>query len=105
MGLQVALYRYSADTADERTKVRPDHAAFLTDLNQRGHLVLSGPYPDGSGALLMVRSDSESECRRLLDDDPFWQAGLVDGRELRGFLVGFGLPDETDRVARPLTPD
>lgn len=101
MGLHVALYGYTASTADDRTKVRPDHAAFLADLDRRGHLVLSGPYPDGSGALLMVRAENAAQCRTLLDADPFWKAGLIDDREFRGFLVGFGLPDETDRVPRP----
>ena len=101
MGLYVVLYAYSAHLAEARQRVRPDHAAYLADLERRGLLVLSGPYADGTGALLLVRADGEEDCCTELNADPFWTAGLVDGREIRRFKVGFGLPDETDRVVRP----
>lgn len=103
MGLYAVQYEYSADEAPDRQRVRPDHAAYLKELDTKQLLVLSGPYTDGTGALLMVRGDSEEGCRRLLDSDPFWMAGLVRGRRISQFSVGFGLPAESDRVIPPTT--
>lgn len=101
MSLFVVHYAYSAETANERSLVRHEHAKYLASLQQDGALVLSGPYTDGTGALFLVRADSAQSCSAYFDDDPFWSAGLVEGRAVRQFLVGFGLPDETDRVMVP----
>ncbi|WP_382309819.1 YciI family protein [Herbiconiux sp. UC225_62] len=108
MGLFAVQYEYSTADVEGRQLVRPDHAAYLRGLEARRILVFSGPYPDGTGALLMLRSETEDECRSVLDSDPFARAGLVHGRRISPFLVGLGLPEETDRVApasgTPVTP-
>lgn len=101
MGLCVVEYDYSPESADDRSQVRPDHAAYLAGLAQDGKMILSGPYTDGTGALFLVRAESEEDCQTCFDADPFWTAGLVAGRRFHRFLLGFGLPDETDRVVRP----
>jgi uncharacterized protein YciI len=101
MSLYLVQYAYSADCAGGRQQVRPAHAEYLAELEADGLLVLCGPYTDGSGALFLMRSETEEDCLRIFDADPFWKSGLVDDRRVDQFLVGFGLPDETDRVVRP----
>lgn len=49
-----------------------EHAAFMNKLVDEGFIVLSGPLGDGSRALLVINTDSESTIRtrcRSLDAD------------------------------------
>ncbi|HQY33262.1 YciI family protein [Actinotalea sp.] len=78
-------YRYD-DRADERDEVRPAHRAFLGGLLADGTLLASGPYTDGAaGALLLVVAPDATAAVALLDTDPFWTAGLVADRTVRGW--------------------
>jgi uncharacterized protein YciI len=98
MGFYVVLYDYSEDTSNDRDLVRRDHAAFLRDLYEQHVLILSGPFATGSGALLLIRGGSTSEIEGTLDRDPFRIAGLIARRTIHPFRLGFGLPDESDRI-------
>ncbi|MFC5676016.1 YciI family protein [Aeromicrobium endophyticum] len=93
-------YAYSVG-GEERQYVRPKHAGYLASLEESGALVLSGPYADGMGAVFLYRAVDREACESLVRADPFWQGGFVDEWSVREFLVGFGLPDETDRVVVP----
>lgn len=75
-------YTYSDDTA-ELDRVRPQHRAFLAMLTN-GPLLASGPFVDAEqpSALLILRAGSVAEVERHLDEDPFWEAGLIKGRDV-----------------------
>ncbi len=75
-------YRYD-DRDAERSVLRPDHRAWLRGLLETGTLVGSGPFTDGSGALLLVRAESQERAVTILDADPFHVAGLLAGRTVR----------------------
>ena len=78
-------YQYD-DRSAGRNEILPAHRAFLGALLADGALVASGPYTDGrAGALLLVVAESAEALERLLDGDPFWQAGLITGRTVRGW--------------------
>jgi uncharacterized protein YciI len=73
----------------------PEHAAFMDDLFARGLIALGGPFLDGSGALVVLRTADEDQARELLAPDP-WCSG---GRDIQGigrirpwtiFLDGLG---------------
>lgn len=72
------LYTYSEATAPARDTHRPRHRAWLTDQIDAGALVTSGPYADGTGALLLFRADDEASLRELLGNDPFARDELID---------------------------
>jgi len=55
---------------------RPAHRAYLTSLLERGKLFASGPYADGSGALIVYEADTPEEADAILKADPFHQAGV-----------------------------
>jgi len=81
----VVEYRYDARAA-VRDEIRPRHRAFLGALLADGSLLASGPITDGpAGALLLVVAQSVPAVEQLLDGDPFWQAGLVSARTVRGW--------------------
>jgi uncharacterized protein YciI len=48
-----------------------EHAAFMDNLFDQGVIVLAGPYPDGSGALLIVEAESQVAVRDMFADDPW----------------------------------
>lgn len=68
---------------------RPAHRAYLTNLLQDGKLFASGPYEDGSGALIVYEADSPDAAEALLKADPFHVAGVFLTWTLRPWKVIF----------------
>ncbi|MEV3964943.1 YciI family protein [Nocardia sp. NPDC050193] len=78
MPLFAVHYTYSEATVLARDTHRPRHRAWLTDRLAEGALVSSGPYPDGSGALLLFRAADAVALDELLAQDPFAREKLID---------------------------
>jgi uncharacterized protein len=78
-------YVYSTDT-DALDQLRPEHRAFL---GAQDGLLLSGP-TDDNGALLVWEAKSASEIEEVLDEDPFWTAGLISERVVVGWTPVLG---------------
>jgi uncharacterized protein YciI len=72
-------YRYDASTAARRDEVRPDHRGWLANISEKGQLLVSGPYEDGTGALLLLKADNAEALHSLLAEDPFAVEGLLAG--------------------------
>ncbi|MET1036313.1 MAG: YciI family protein [Arthrobacter sp.] len=75
-------YVYAAGTEAARDEHRPGHRSFLSSLTPESgdvSLVASGPYEDGSGALLILKAGSEQELAATLARDPFNAQHLVAG--------------------------
>ena len=68
---------------------RPAHRAYLTKLLDEGKLFASGPYADGSGALIVYEADTQDEADALLKADPFHQAGVFLKWTMRPWKVIF----------------
>jgi uncharacterized protein len=68
---------------------RPAHRAYLTSLLEQGQLFASGPYADGSGALIIYEADSPEAAATLLESDPFHTAGVFLNWTLRPWKVVF----------------
>lgn len=71
-------YTYSEATIAARDTHRPRHRAWLAERLAAGQLLSSGPYPDGSGALLLFRAPDAGDLDELLRADPFAEEGLID---------------------------
>lgn len=71
-------YTYSDATIEARDTFRPEHRAWLNGLIDAGSLLSSGPYPDGSGALLLFQVADEAAIKELLPQDPFARENLID---------------------------
>jgi len=65
------------ENRDERLAVRPKHREYLASLVERGVLLLSGPYSDDSGALLIYQVADEAELKTVLEADPYTPAKVV----------------------------
>jgi uncharacterized protein YciI len=71
-----AIIEYSQDRAKVES-IRPAHRQYLASLRERGQLAVSGPFTDGSGALIVYEAASAEEAEKLLRDDPFHQNGIL----------------------------
>lgn len=98
MKIIAVTYHYSTD-ADEINRVRPVHREFLGTLYVQQVLRASGPATlnatasDASqapGALLILSAESAQDALKVLDKDPFWEAGLIKHREAMEWNPIFG---------------
>ncbi|MFC4374698.1 YciI family protein [Nocardia halotolerans] len=83
-------YTYSEATAADRTTHRPEHREWLNALVAAGTVLTSGPYPDGSGALLLFRAEDAPALSALLEQDPFALLGLIDAVRVVEWLPVLG---------------
>lgn len=82
----------SIDYSQDATLVeahRTAHRAYLTSLLDQGKLFASGPYVDGSGALIVYEADTAEAAEALLMSDPFHAAGVFLKWTLRPWKVIF----------------
>ena len=77
----VALLTFGDD--ERRLAIRPRHREYLRSLLDQGKLVASGPWADDSGALLIYEATDEAEARTLIERDPYTEADVLAGVELR----------------------
>jgi uncharacterized protein len=68
------VFRY--DNKEKIPDIRPKHREYLKSLQDQGHLYMSGPFTDDSGALIVYEADTEEEAKRLIENDPFHEAGI-----------------------------
>ncbi|QII06507.1 hypothetical protein BH93_15080 [Rhodococcoides fascians A25f] len=78
MPLIAVSYTYSPTTTDGRDTHRAAHRAWLAELLEQKTLVSSGPYADGSGALLLVEGPDSATVETLFAQDPFAIENLIE---------------------------
>lgn len=66
-------YLQDAETVD---RLRPVHRQYLALLKEKGQLAISGPFEDGSGALIVYEAESVAAAEALLKGDPFHANGV-----------------------------
>ena len=77
---------YSADAAEKRPAVRPEHLRRIARLMADDRVLEAGGYLDFSSALLMVRASSEEEAVALVRDDVYLREGVwLDDARARPF--------------------
>lgn len=91
MPLFAVEYSYVADP-ERLDQHRPRHRAFLSELAAQGTVLLSGPFgpPAQPGALIIMNAPSLDDVHRLLDADPFREAGLIEDRAVRPWTMVIG---------------
>jgi uncharacterized protein YciI len=73
-------YLQDKETVD---RVRPEHRQYLAALKAKGQLAVSGPFTDGSGALIVYEADSAEAAEAILKGDPFHANGVFLKWQLR----------------------
>ncbi len=67
------------------------HRQYLKQLDEQGILVISGPFADRRGGMVMIRAESEEAARAIADADPLVTSGS-DTYELRHWRITEGDP-------------
>ena len=71
----------------------PAHFAYLQELKARGALLLSGPFADRTGGMVLVQAASREAAEAIAQADPL-VANNVDRYELREWLITDGRPED-----------
>ncbi len=77
-----AIIEYLQDK-DKTESLRPAHRQYLRGLLAGGQLAATGPFTDGSGALIVYEASSAEEAEKLLRADPFCESGIFVRWQLR----------------------
>jgi uncharacterized protein YciI len=70
-----AIIEYLQDKA-KVDEVRPVHRQYLASLKEKGQIAATGPFTDGSGALIIYEAATKEEAETFLKNDPFNAAGI-----------------------------
>ena len=78
---------WDASVGSRGQRLWDEHAAFMDDLFARGLIELAGPLADGSGALVVVRSDSVDQVRGWLEADPWTVHDVLPVRDVQEWTI------------------
>ena len=53
-----------------------DHVQYLKELEDKGHLVLCGPFIDYKGGMVIINANSLDEAKEIAHSDPFVKSGV-----------------------------
>jgi len=76
-----------ADNEAVRLETRPKHREYLKGILEAGNIALSGPFVDDSGALIVIEADSLADAERIVANDPYRAAGVVDNALIREWNI------------------
>ncbi|MGI8308976.1 YciI family protein [Saccharopolyspora hattusasensis] len=62
---------------ERRLEVRPAHREYCRELADRGVLLAGGPFADKLGAQLIYEAADADEVQKVLDADPYTEAGVI----------------------------
>lgn len=79
-----------------RLDARPDHVAFLNDLNAKGALKFAGPFLDADGkpdgSMVVIEATDAAAAKAIADADPYAKAGLFEAVQIRPWNWVFNNP-------------
>lgn len=68
---------YTADAAERRPAVRPEHLARIVELRDAGTIIEAGAYSDGlTSSILLVRADDAEAALALARADVYVRSGV-----------------------------
>lgn len=91
MAVYAAIYTYDESKHERRVELLDEHRAWLARLREDDRVHEAGPTAGEPGALLVFEFESLSEATAALDEDPFFAAGLIEGRTLTEWHVRWGV--------------
>ena len=80
MFLMISSYSVPIEEVD---KVRPEHLAYLDELQARGLILAAGRQDPPVGAVIILTVDTVEEARALIADDPYVKAGFAEYKPIK----------------------
>ncbi|ORM23943.1 YciI family protein [Williamsia sp. 1135] len=90
MSTYLVTYTFSPGTASVRDETRATHRTWLKALLDDGVLKASGPYTDGSGALLIFNAPDVDSLSTILAGDPYVPVAAIDATTITEWTPVFG---------------
>lgn len=75
----------SQEGQNKRPLYRPHHLERLRALEQKGKLILAGPFTDGAGSLILMKANSLSEAEEFAKGDPYSIHGVFERVSIHPF--------------------
>ena len=50
---------------------RPEHLRYLKDVDEKGELIIAGRYKNGTGGLIIVRTEDYDRALEIAKNDPY----------------------------------
>ena len=50
---------------------RPEHLRYLKDVDEKGELIIAGRYKNGTGGLIIVRTENYDRALEIAKNDPY----------------------------------
>ena len=91
----MALFAVIGEFADDqelRLRTRPTHREYLRSLFDVGKIVMSGPWEDETGMLLVYDVADLAEAQQLLAQDPYRSAGVIANATIKEWRVVLRAP-------------
>jgi uncharacterized protein YciI len=85
-----------ADDQDLRLRTRPTHREYLRSLFDVGKIVMSGPWEDETGMLIVYDVADMAEAEQLLAQDPYRSAGVLANATIKEWRVVLRAPWSND---------
>jgi len=80
-----------------RMDARPEHVAWLNEINAAGTLTFAGPFLDGdgkpNGSLVVVKAETLEEAQAISAADPYAKAGRFASVDIRPWNWVFNNPE------------
>ena len=95
MGFFAAIAEF-ADDEELRLNTRPTHREYLRSLFDAGKLVMSGPWEDETGLLIIYDASDMADAERMLDSDPYRSAGVIANATIKEWRVVLRAPTPSD---------
>ncbi|WP_018179892.1 YciI family protein [Jongsikchunia kroppenstedtii] len=89
MPLFAVEYTYAPGPPPSLREIRPQHRAWLGALYEAGTVRTSGPYPDDSGALIIVEAESVAAVQDLLTHDPLRESDAISDVRINEWVCVF----------------
>jgi uncharacterized protein YciI len=81
-----ATIEYSPDK-NKILEFRPAHREYLGTLMKQGKMVITGPFVDDSGGLLVYEADTEAQVEDMIKGDPFYKCGVFQTWVIRPWKI------------------
>ena len=91
----MALFAVIGEFAEDqelRLRTRPTHREYLQSLFDKGKIVMSGPWEDETGMLLVYDVADMGEAEQLLAHDPYRSAGVLANATIKEWRVVLRAP-------------
>lgn len=84
------IYAATIDYGPDIAKIeefRPSHREYLRGLIRENKLVISGPFVDDSGGLLVYSAENEADVEAIIKADPFYKCGVFQTWKIRPWKI------------------